>query len=230
MTMITTNILQRTFRIMYDNRTGTCFTIDVDGRQYLITAQHVASSIIGSGIVKIFQEGIWKNLQVELVGQGENGVDITVLAPGLRLSPSHPLNTSMAGVIVSQDMYFLGFPYGLMNDGGQLNADFPLPLVKKGILSAMQFGNVRKLLLDGHNNPGFSGGPVVCHRVDDPKDQLTVVGVVSGYLQSSEPVYDANRQAAYSFYSNTGIVEAHGIGHALDLIHANPVGIIIQSE
>ena len=227
--IITTNILQRTFRLLIGNREGTCFTVDVDDRQYLITAQHIVQSIAGSATVDIFHENTWKSLGVELVGHGKPGIDITVLAPRLRLSPTHPLHTTIAGLAISQDVYFLGFPYGLTNEVGDLNDNFPFPLVKKGILSALQFGNVKKLLLDGHNNPGFSGGPVVCHRMHDREDELTVVGVVSGYLQTSEPVYDIHNQPALSYEYNTGIVEAHAISHAIDLIHRNPIGFDIPS-
>ena len=228
--IITTNILQRTFRIQYDGFTGSCFTIDVDGRQYIITARHFVSSIAGTSVVQIQHENTWKKLQVELVGHGEHGIDITVLAPGIQLSPAHPLHPTIAGLAISQDMYFLVFPYGLTNDGGNLNANFPIPLVKKGILSALQFGNVKKLLLDGHNNPGFSGGPVVCRRLHDREDELTVVGVISGYLQTSEPVYDVHNQPSLSYKYNTGIVEAHAISHAVDLIQRNPIGFDITPE
>ncbi len=151
--IITTNILQRTFRLQYDGFTGTCFTIDVDSRQYIITARHSVSSIAGPSVVQIQHENTWKNLQIELVGHGEHGVDITVLAAGFRLSPAHPLHTTIGGLTISQDMYFLGFPYGLTNDGGNLNANFPFPLVKKGILSALQFGNVKKLALGWPQQP-----------------------------------------------------------------------------
>ena len=79
--------------------------------------------------------------------------------------------------MLSQDVYFLGFPYDLTNDGGTINRNFPIPLIKKGILSAIQVGEVKTLLLDGHNNPGFSGGPVVCQIVNGRSDELTAIGI-----------------------------------------------------
>ena len=227
--IITTDILQRTFRLLWDNRTGTCFTIDVDGRQYLITARHIVEPISGLGTVQIFHDNSWKHLQVELVGHGRQGIDITVLAPRLQLSPAHQLHATIAGVVISQDVYFLGFPYGLTNEVGKLNNKFPLPLVKKAIVSAIQFGDVKTLLLDGHNNPGFSGGPVVCRRVEDRQGVLTVIGVVSGYVHTSEPVYDSQSVTALSYKYNTGIISAYAITHAIDLIHVNPIGFKLSS-
>ena len=53
---------------------------------------------------------------------------------------------------------------------------------------------------------------------------MTVVGVVSGYLQTFEPVYDAGTESKLSYSYNTGIVKAYFINDATDLIHANPIG------
>ena len=36
-----TNILQRTFYMKFGKSTGTCFTIDIDNHQYIVTAQHI---------------------------------------------------------------------------------------------------------------------------------------------------------------------------------------------
>jgi hypothetical protein len=39
---------------------------------------------------------------------------------------------------------------------------FSVPLIKKAIISAtVHEHGATVLLLDGHNNPGFSGGPIV---------------------------------------------------------------------
>ena len=148
----TTNILQRTFRISHGGQTGTCFTVDVDDRQYLVTAKHLVESVDGSCMVQIFQDGTWKNLPAELVGHGAGSNDITVLAPVTQLSVRYPLHATTAGLTLGQDVLFLGFPYGLANELGELNNYFPVPLVKKGIVSALQFEEARVLLLDGHNN------------------------------------------------------------------------------
>ena len=86
--LMTTNILQRTFRIQYGGFTGTCFTVDVDGRQYLITARHIVSSIAGPNMVQIQHENTWKSLAVELVGHGQGDIDVTVLAPPVQISPT----------------------------------------------------------------------------------------------------------------------------------------------
>ena len=216
-----TNVLQRVFHISHENKAGTCFTIDVEGRQYLITAKHLVHSIQKPYVVQMYHDDEWKSLQLDLVGHGPERVDLTVLAAKQQISPTHPLEPTTKGLILGQDVLFLGFPYGIISDSGNINNRFPFPLVKKGIVSALFQDNVKDLFLDGYNNPGFSGGPVVYEVV---KGTLNVAGVVSGYLSKPEPVYDEHGATALQHDYNTGIVRVTSIDHAVDLIRANPVG------
>ena len=69
---------------------------------------------------------------------------------------------SINGILYGQEAYFLGFPFDLEWEVADeaLNRSFPLPILKRSIVSAMLFDIPQKLiLLDGINNPGFSGGP-----------------------------------------------------------------------
>ena len=50
--MVTTNIVRRIFRIKTTGE-GTCFTIDVKNRQYIVTARHLVDKIVGQSSVKI---------------------------------------------------------------------------------------------------------------------------------------------------------------------------------
>ena len=67
-------------------------------------------------------------------------------------------------MIYGQEVFFAGFPFGenLFTTSTQtVNGLFPMPFVKKGIISAEATENGATILyLDGHNNPGFSGGPI----------------------------------------------------------------------
>ena len=78
------------------------------------------------------------------------------------------------------------------------------------------------ILLDGHNNPGFSGGPVIFKKNNHGKNFI-VAGVVSGYHFAREPVYENEEQeqkeSPMGYYkSNTGIIIVYNIEHALSLI------------
>ena len=226
---VTTNILQRTFHVKYKESTGTCFTIDFDNRRYLITARHIAGSIQDEDIVYISHNRNWVQLPVRLVGHGkkdkdkEKDIDLTVLTPRVSFGSSHPLRLTTEGLMLAEDVYFLGFPYGLGTDvETDLNAGYPLPLVKRAVVSAIIGPSL--ILLDGYNNPGFSGGPVV--RRWSGVEQ-TVIGVVAAYRHETQIVYDENsKKTSYTYKTNTGIALAYNIKHALEIIKKNPIGIL----
>ena len=227
---ITTNILHRTFQLSFGkSRGGTCFTVDYDNRQYIVTARHIVEPITDSATIRIKHEKVWKDCLVNLVGHCEGEVDISVLAAGLQISPKHPLPTSYDNIILGQDVYFLGFPYGLTSEIGELNRNFPLPLVKKAALSAVNPDTIL-FYLDGHNNRGFSGGPVVFFEMGKPANKLSLAGVVSGYHSSMEPVYLEEKRTSLEFKYNTGIILAYGIKHAVDLISQNPIGFNLEDK
>ena len=160
------------------------FTGEVDGRQYLITARHLLDGWNGDRELQIFHNNSWKALEVTVAGVGEGEVDIAVLATEEQLTPSFPMELSMGDIVLGQQVYFLGFPLGMMAGSGALNRDFPFPLVKCGWLSAAVFDPVKALWIDGHNNPGFSGGPVIFvpgGQRPSAQSPYRVAGIVSGY-------------------------------------------------
>ena len=221
--MITANLIHRTFRIKCGESVGTGFTIDVDGRQYLVTAKHVIQGFTSEPGIEVFGNNAWTPVASTLVGHGGENVDISVLAPVEALSPPNlPVSASSAGVVYGQDMYFLGFPYGVLSQVLLGEAGYPLPLVKKALLSSFA-GDI--YLLDGHNNPGFSGGPVVFGL--NGAMPHSIAAVISGYRFSPEPVYLAQAETALTYRQNTGIVIAYKIELALEMIRAKPIGAVI---
>lgn len=222
--MITANVIQRTFHIRIGDSTGGCFTIDVDGKQYIVTARHVVANITGTTNISIFHDNQWKEIEVTLVGHCDNEIDISVLATNIQISPTHPLEPSMGGIVYGQDVYFLGFPYGMTGEMGEMNRDFPLPFVKKAIVSCLQTSqnNAQIVFLDGHNNPGFSGGPVVFKEPN--RNEFKVAAVISGYRYNEEPIYQGDQQIPLAYRYNTGIIISYSVKHAVDLIHTNPIG------
>ena len=224
---VTTNILQRTFQFSFGEPQGTCFTVDYENRQYIVTSRHLVKSITGPATIRIKHEGVWKDSSVNLVGHCEGKVDISVLATGFQLSPTHPLPPTSADIVLGQDVYFLGFPYGLASEIGELNRNFPLPLVKKATLSALD-SKTSPFFLDGHNNRGFSGGPVVYSPMKKPDYEFSVAAVISAYRYSMEPVYFEDKPTSLEFKYNTGIIVAYGIKHAINLISQNPIGFNLQ--
>lgn len=226
--MVTNHILQRVFNIFYGGRSGTCFTIDVDGRQYIVTACHLVRDIPGNGsvhAVQIAANNTCKEVHVKAVGHLITQ-DISVLAAQNWHSPTHPLSVTMDGVRLSEEVFFLGYPYGISSGGEHLNNGFPMPFVKKAILSSPA-NNQGLFCLDGHNNIGFSGGPVV--RMEGGTNTF-VIGVVSGYRYEEKKVYGADSKTTDNkIKENTGIVYAYPSDLALTLIKNNPIGLQVPT-
>ena len=237
--MITTNVIQRTFHIRFGDSTGTAFAIDRDNRQYLVTARHVVENITSGNSVLIFHERQWKNTSVEVIGIGAGENDVAVLACPVRLAPSHPLESSSAGLTYGQPVYFLGFPFGWDGGGEQINRDFPIPFVKAGIVSSITFGYSSRIYIDGHNNKGFSGGPLVYVPTGQPSNDFRVAGVVANYPapiveavvdRNGRPILGANNQPIAYFKENQGFVVAFDIRHVTELVDANPKGFKLPPE
>ena len=218
--MITANVIHRVFWIRCGSAMGTAFAIDVDGKQYLTTARHVVTSVPSPLSVEVFSNGAWASLPARLVGHGLADVDVSVLATDRRLTPSDLLlEASSDGMAYGQEVFFLGFPYGMTGRFLFGTDGCPLPLVKRATLSLFH-GSV--YLLDGHNNPGFSGGPVVFSPPGVPR--YKVAGIISGFQANEEPIYSGGQPTPLVYKYNTGIIVSHPIERAVELIRSNPDG------
>jgi hypothetical protein len=177
--------------------------------------------------IDLFRQDTWIPVSAQIVGLGPATVDVAVLTVDRQLSPTFPLEPSMVGMVWGQDVYFLGFPYGLFGNVGSGANGFPLPFIKKATLSAIGAtpGGPGILFLDGHNNPGFSGGPVVYKRLTS--DDWCVASVISGYRFANEPVYQGVSDSGLVYRENTGIIVSHNISHAMEIINANPIGFAL---
>lgn len=224
--MLTNNVLQRTFRIAYCGNTGTCFAIDVDGRQYIVTARHVVDGIHPKDSISIYHDGIWKTLRTEVAWLSQSEQDIAILSPEIQISPTHLLEPTSAGMVLGQDVYFCGYPYGLKVEvGPDLNRGFPIPLVKKGVLSGMFPGHI---LIDGINNPGFSGGPVVF--ATPRSNDFKVAGVISGYKVEYDAVLLNGEDIGLKYGYNTGLVLAYDLRLGVEYITQNPTGVMVGAS
>ena len=224
---ITNDVIFRTFQITFGEKQGTCFAVDYENRQYIVTARHLVETITDSATIYITHEKVRKACSVDLVGHCEGEVDISVLTANIRLAPPHPLPPSSNDILLGQDVFFLGFPYGLTSEIAALNRNFPVPLIKKAIVSALE-SETMPFLLDGHNNPGFSGGPVVYSG--GQANEFSVAGVISGFHPRDEPVFLEGKRTLLEYEYNTGIIIAYGIKYATELIRQNPIGFELGDQ
>lgn len=219
--MITGNILHRVFRIGWADGCGTAFSIDVDGKEYLVTAAHVVAGLPDDGEIEIFSRGAFVPLRVRVVGRSAKHLDTAVLAADRALAvPNLFAEPSADGIVYGQDVYFLGFPYELPSKITLTDDAYPLPYVKKAIVSQI---DMESYILDGHNNPGFSGGPVV-FAPPSGRAPFKIGGVISGYQFEPEPIYSGNEITELTLRYNTGLIVASSIDAVLNLIKAHPSG------
>lgn len=215
-------IVAATYRVQAGDQTGTMFALELEDQQYLITARHLAQ--YAGEALKIEWEQGWIAAPADLIGHCSDEVDISVYSARqclpLLLDPEwHNLDIE-PDLRLGEGIRFYGFPYGLSTS--RRNGTVPVPLVKAGIVSgffgAAQLGPNSSFLIDGHNNPGFSGGPVVSIR----GGKYRVAGVVSGYLPHDEEVRsrmsEENDGRSEYVQQNSGIMLAWNIQHVVDLI------------
>ncbi|HJV81079.1 trypsin-like peptidase domain-containing protein [Noviherbaspirillum sp.] len=209
--MVPSNILQRTFHISHNGALGTGFTIDVAGRQYLATAKHVVEGLSPDSSIAVLRNGAWQNVEVADVWHSPTGADLSLLSLKKQLSPTHPIHVlgDSSSYFLSQQIYFLGFPYGMHMEAGLINDGYPVPFVKTGIVSSFSSvsGGSQLIYCDGHNNPGFSGGPIVTVSA---KQEVTVIAVVSAYRFNEDPVLLNGVDTGLTYRANTGLVIGYG--------------------
>jgi hypothetical protein len=195
---VTANVFERVLNVRVNagtpkEKAATAFTIDVDGREYLITAKHVVSDLKERDKIEIFINGGWSPLNVQIF-PCDDPIDIAVLIPPHQMTVNFELSADATSVFVGQQAYFLGFPYGIQIPSYGATGPYPLAMVKGGIISAVLHiggpsSNTAMILLDGYNNPGFSGGPIVYKDLDQPGlAPLKLAGVISGFEPEVVPV------------------------------------------
>jgi hypothetical protein len=199
----TGDALTRTMLIQTALGRGTVFSIDVDNREYWITAKHmftgerqpvgemndhtVSVAILNPG----HESQEWLPETFTVIDPGKD-IDIVVLAPEkpLLLTPLH-LNPEDGGIPIGGVCTFLGFPYGggwktlMQGQDGSSQAEW-FPYIKHCTVSGQLHDDASPLqknaggtiwILDGINNEGFSGGPVLMNT----GPQQEVFAVISGY-------------------------------------------------
>jgi hypothetical protein len=232
----TGNMFLRVMMIESKFGRGTTFSIDVAGREYWVTARH----LLTGAKTKPYGAVAEKNVDLKILNPGGSGeewipvkftilqpsadVDIVVLVPPKPILPGASKSPpSSGGLTLGGNCEFLGFAYG-----GGWRAKFPegvfwLPYVKRSTVSGMDMDS-RLWILDGINNPGFSGGPVIVGTGDD----LKIVAVISGYRMEPTEVIRGDPKVATTpadtVNLNSGFILAYDIELALDVIKANPIG------
>ena len=230
-------ILRQTFRVRSGARTGTAFTVEVDGRQYIVTAQHVVGSMTPEVLDMQTGSADWRPVPVKVVGMAGPPVDVAVMATDSVLGSRSNVAVGVGTVSYGQVVRFLGYPFGLDFTPIPGVRTAPLPFIKAGILSALRpvpdEAGFLELFVDAAGNPGFSGGPLVLPRRSTAQGNSVVwhlAGVVTSGFTHRVALKDVIGAVAGFVEVDAGILRATSIDAVTRMIRANPAGHPLPAE
>lgn len=227
--MVPQNVLQRVFHIQVGEETGTCFVIDVNNKQYFVTAKHVIENYVKYGGIQIMRDDKWIPLTIQYLGFSPNADVAVFTIPEIIIDTTPlPIDITVGEYFASQDVYFLGFPWRSYTDIGAHNNYYPLPYIKKAIISAFDYPEKNDksksiIFLDGHNNEGFSGAPVATSSMHDTTKKVAnrIIGIVSSYRVVNRNIHDSDTNESLNnlqYKENIGIITSYSIKYALEVI------------
>jgi len=126
-----------------------------------------------------------------------------------------------AGVTLGQEVWFLGYPFeGLGSQWKPGGVITEAPFIKRGTMSAVDATDADAVVfyIDGFNNPGFSGGPIVYW--DFSEHLYRIAGVVMGYRNEDAKAMINGKQVDTNILVNSGILVAYPLSYAMDAIKA----------
>ncbi|MDA8201303.1 MAG: serine protease [Chloroflexi bacterium] len=235
--MITANVYTRIVFVAFGDSMGTAFTIEVDSRQYLVTARHVATD---RAALTVSEGDAFVPVSTRDLAVPDNAsIDIAVLALGTQLTRTLPLPATMDGLIWGQDVYFLGYPFGMRSLPQPYDRMRPLPFVKHAQFSGefVDGDGSRVLVLDGLNVHGMSGGPIVFRPRNS--NNFQIAGVVQSFFKRLSPVLNPNHadvlhpdgaETGDVVITNSGIVFGYNIDHAVQLARALGTGVQVDTD
>ncbi len=198
------------------------FMLDHKGKLFFVTARHVAAALPDRPKFQLWIKDAWQDYEaVRKILPSNPDVDIAVLETGEKAE--HPFliapSSGNEGPTLGQQVWFLGFPFGDTAMTSRMG-DQSLPFMKRGTISAI---NATKpdavtLYIDGFNNPGFSGGPIVYWDFTAHAYRLLVV--VQGFRNDTAKVLVNGQQLDTNVLVNSGILTGYDIKHAIQAIDA----------
>ena len=118
---------------------------------------------------------------------------------------------------MGQLVWFLEYPF-IEGIGSQFGNGQEAPFIKRGTMSAIVGTNPDAVVLyiDGFNNEGFSGGPIVFW--DFTTHKYGILGVVQGYRNDTAKVIVNGQAVNTQLLVNSGILRGYSIRHVIQAI------------
>ncbi|MCK3684796.1 serine protease [Maribellus sp. YY47] len=201
---------------VYNGKKASCFYVTIQKRFLVVTAKHIFENPPANG-TRIdyfsFQDKEWKIGSGDFYTDNDSLSDIAVICVYKNVNSGNPFDIGEKYIGLGQDIFFAGYPYGMIPDISVDNSyTKPLPFVKKASLSALEYKDSTLIIWgDGHNNPGFSGGPVFNMILKDGQLRTQLIGVISGYRIQQDVVHINEAKTQYYTKENSGILKATSI-------------------
>ena len=220
MITVSSTILCNVFYVQIGYGIGTSFCVNYKDKKYLVTARHM---VVDKDEVDlcVLKNGVYEHQRAKVLFSDNDNVDIVVLQVAVdKRIEGIPIFKEQPDVKAGQELYFLGFPFGMDRGEYDFNGGYPVPFVKHAFLScATGVNGYAHFWLDGEDNPGFSGGPVV-YEAEDSRQYL--LGVISSYRNDVKPVLKKDgSETEYIYKENSGIINAPGKNSIIDIIEKN---------
>jgi hypothetical protein len=102
---VTSNVLRRVLLIRAGASAGTAFTLEVDGKQYIVTARHVVAALHSQDTIHYRRGDNWVPLNVTILQHPVSSqIDVAVLVPRQQITINFPLEPTSAGALMGQDV------------------------------------------------------------------------------------------------------------------------------
>jgi S1-C subfamily serine protease len=216
---VPSEILGRTHMIKVGDTQGTGFGVEYKGKLYFVTARHVVAGLPATGaVLEVMKAGSWKQVHtIKTFFPASPDVDIAVFETDEKIPVPYEIlmATGEDGATLGQQVWFLGYPWGL---GSHTAKGIEIPFIKRGTMSAIDGSNPQApvIYIDGFNNPGFSGGPIVYW--DFKAHAYRILGVVQGYKEDTAKMMVNGHLADTRLLVNSGILLGYNIKHVIEAI------------
>lgn len=219
MILTSTSHLFSCFCIKSEGGIGTAFAYSTSRGTFFLTARHVLGGSVAGGFVFFKSPAGWRRFELTGVTVHPTGQDAASFGlAGMRVSLDHHFSyPDDPPVALGQELKFTGFPHGLENTAAS-DVGYSTPLVRTAFFSGVindPASGLSLLILDGLNNPGYSGAPIWAPGRDE--DRPFLLGLISGFRveeRSKSHVYEEiegglERKADRLFVKpNSGMIHA----------------------
>lgn len=169
-------VINRSMRIRTTRGTGTAFMYATAAGTAFLTAGHnLRGAQTGENVLFQGAEG-WRQFPITALNPHADYDACAFCIGNFTISENLPPSPDL-GSMLGDELMFIGFPHDLVNT--YPNAQFAMPLVRQATFSGIiKVGSADIAILDGFNNPGYSGAPV--YAAGGERD-CSLFGLVSGY-------------------------------------------------